>query len=372
MTSTVISTRHFYPVLALLREALAPTIRVALRAPGAKPPTVEITQSDGAAYRLRLVPWVAKTAMSHSEMSGERAGEARAWLVSRATAAQRQQWRERDDNFVDLSGAVRLHLPTILVDRTDLDPASRLSRDPRSQTRNPFADRASLVVRVLLQHPKETWTGSALARAAGVSLPTVSLATEALREAGLVRVTRAGRTSAIELVDPTAVIMQWAQRYDWRRNRAVAFAAPVGSPERFLHRLPKMLGHAMTTGRVSRRARSDDRRWALTLQAGAALVAPYAKWDRIHAYVEAEGVDDLVEIGARAGWPISAEGKLVLLAPYYRTSVWHARMRVHGLPVVSQTQLILDLWNYPVRGREQAEKLMQQAGWANHTAHVAT
>jgi hypothetical protein len=44
--------------------------------------------------------------------------------------------------------------------------------------------------------------------------------------------------------------------------------------------------------------------------------------------------------------------------PFYTHSAWHGAQSAHGLPVVSTLQLILDLWHYPIRGREQAEHLI--------------
>lgn len=55
----------------------------------------------------------------------------------------------------------------------------------------------------------------------------------------------------------------------------------------------------------------------------------------------------------------SLRGRLVLLAPYYSTSVWEGVRPIGQLPVVSDLQLVLDLWHYPVRGREQAEHLIE-------------
>jgi hypothetical protein len=286
-----------------------------------------------------------------------------AWLVPRATRRQRQHWRDHDENFIDLSGAVRLRLLRIHVDRTDLAPTGRPSAtSPAPHTRNPFGDRASLVVRTLLEEPRRTWTTTALAKTANVSPATVSLVTETLRAANLLRVERQGRERDITMENPAAIFPQWARRYDWTRNTAVAFAAPVGAPERFLRKLPSVLGPASVHAR--RRPRLTGRpRWALTLQAGASLIAPHARWDTIHVYVDVDEAAQLITLGTGVGWRPSPTGSVVLLLPYYRTSVWdHTKVR-DGLNVVSRTQLILDLWDYPVRGREQAEHLLRTSGW---------
>jgi len=51
---------------------------------------------------------------------------------------------------------------------------------------------------------------------------------------------------------------------------------------------------------------------------------------------------------------------LILVRPYYRNSAFYDGRRIDGLPVVSDIQLYLDLYGYPVRGREQAEHLFQK------------
>jgi hypothetical protein len=48
---------------------------------------------------------------------------------------------------------------------------------------------------------------------------------------------------------------------------------------------------------------------------------------------------------------------LVLMWPYYKHSVFYDNQEIEGLRVVSDIQLYLDLYGYPVRGREQAEHL---------------
>jgi hypothetical protein len=48
---------------------------------------------------------------------------------------------------------------------------------------------------------------------------------------------------------------------------------------------------------------------------------------------------------------------LVVMLPFYKHSVFYDCREVEGLRVVSDIQLYLDLYGYPVRGREQAEHL---------------
>jgi hypothetical protein len=119
--------------------------------------------------------------------------------------------------------------------------------------------------------------------------------------------------------------------------------APIGSPERFYPRLIDALG---------------ARRWALTLQAGASLVVRHAVWETIHVYVE-DLRETVQHLAHEIGWE-RGEGKLVLLEPHYADSAWFGMRAAKRVNVVSDLQLVLDLWHYPVRGREQAELLLER------------
>lgn len=302
---------------------------------------IEITSDGEVSARFRLIPW--------GETPPKAMPKTPIWILPRGDTKLRQELRERDENFVDLAGAIRLHLPWMVIDRTDLEPV----RPPTvRETRNPFSDRASLMLRTMLDAgPDKAWNVRELAEAAGVSLGLGSYVTSALERRGLIKVKTTGRAKWIQLTDPVPVIEHWTRAYNWRANTAVAFHAPVGSPQRFLQRLPAVL---------------DDHRWALTLHAGAALVAPHTAWDLIHVYVDSESTDELLKIGLRQGWEAGNGGKVVLMHPFYKTSAWHGSRRIDDLPVVSNLQLILDLWYYPVRGREQAEHLMSTAELRDH------
>jgi len=164
-----------------------------------------------------------------------------------------------------------------------------------------------------------------------------------LADWGVVDASRAGREARIRLRSEGRLIEVWSAHYDWKKNPQLAFAAPMGEPTRFLRRLP----HAFA-----------KHRWALTMQAGASLIAPHATWDKVHIYVDVPSARDLRSVGSSVGWSPDAAGRVVLMQPWYDDSLWTELQTTHGLPVVGTLQLILDLWHYPVRGREQAEHLL--------------
>lgn len=268
------------------------------------------------------------------------------WVMRRGTRRLHDSLRRHRESFVDLTGTVYLTFPNLLIDRENL-PRIAGRRVP-VMSFDPFADRSSLVVRTLLEFgPKQIWGVRQLADAAGVGPATVSRIIRELQRSGVVDVRRPGRESRIVLTDSHGLFMLWVNAYDWTKNHRITVHAPIGDPIRFVKRSKGSFG---------------KQKWALTMHVGAALIAPNAVWERLHVYIDAESADQLVALANLQGWDVAREGKLVLMKPYYRESVWHNMQYVGDLPVVSNLQLALDLWHYPLRGREQAEHLIEALG----------
>lgn len=295
---------------------------------------VDVQPSRGERTRLTLVPYT---------LGQDGAAKRNSVLVlNRASRRTLERLRLARRCFVDIGrGIVFLDLPNLLVDRTDLRITRRKSAT--RPLRNPFADHASFVSRTLADHPGRTWKSRELAAFAGVSTMTASHVVRQLHRAGVVDVHQLGRSYQIRLPDVFRLMEVWAASYDWSRNPHVSMTAPIGDARRFLPKLNRLL---------------SGRRWALTMHAGASLVAPHAAWDKIHLYVEVRDTSDLQEILQHHDYQRSDQGRLVVMRPWYRDSVWHGLRLVRGLPVVSDVQLTLDLWHYEVRGREQAEYIL--------------
>lgn len=256
---------------------------------------------------------------------------------------ERERLRTAGTSFIDLSGAVFLQAPGLYLDRSDLPADTNVGRGKKGA--DPYADRGSRVLRALLMAPRgKRWSTQMLARDADVDTATASRVARELRRRDLLRddTPGQGRRSSIWIPDGRTLIDDWARAYSWQDNPQLRLAAPVGTPRRFIRRLGKLLGEV---------------RWALTLQAGAAELAPHAAFETIHAYIDPDV--DLAGLAFAQGWEASSSGKLCLMHPTYPESVWFQSRSVRGTPVVSPLQLVLDLWHYPVRGREQAQHLLE-------------
>jgi len=266
---------------------------------------------------------------------------------------------------VDLAGIVTVRLPGLYIDRSDLKPRPNPDAGTVSNgtMTDPFADRSSLVCRKLLapDAPVGGWHTRELARVTGLAVSHVSAVLNELVSRGICRREETGTRKAL-ITHRHALFTAWTEAYRWTNNTALTLAAPIGDADRFVEKLGRLLP-----------SRLD---WALTLTAGVARVAPHAPVETIHCYVSPSADERraqrsplamLKAIAAECHWPASSDGRLVLLAPHYRTSVWYDMQVRHGMNVVSDCQLALDSWYYPNRGREQAEHLLHArrmlTGW---------
>jgi hypothetical protein len=286
----------------------------------------------------------------NAEQAAKGSGAHLVYVGRRFPAHTALNWRNKGQSFIDLAGSVFVEVPGLLVDKKV--PRRPVSTGSRSKAVDPFADRASTISRHLLKHPpRQSWGVRQLGAITQVSLGTASKIIRELEERGLVVVTRHGRSADVSVERPYLLFKAWAAAYDWKRNVSLTVSAPVGDRMAFIKSLPRRLAPI-------------DTQWALTLQAGAALVAPHAEWNRTHIYINTSPAISLESVAADMNWTPDAEGRVTLMRPYYRESIWIDVQRRIGIPVVDNLQLALDLWNYPVRGREQAEHLLKrQLNW---------
>jgi len=244
--------------------------------------------------------------------------------------------REAGINYVDLAGNMLLRFDQVLIDKTS--PYSP-RRTEEGAAYDIFAPVSSRVLRVLLENPQQTWKFASLSQESGVSLRTAYRVVSTLAEKGYVDKKR----GAISLLMPGQLLELWAENYT------------VGlSAVRTYYSLERTF-RAFAT-RVNDLAHVDGFSYAFTLHAGASLVAPFVRFTDVHFYSEGDP-NRLVEgLDLR---PVEAGGTIHILEPY-DAGVFYNRQERSGLSVVCNTQLYLDLANYPARGHEQAEFLRQE------------
>lgn len=258
----------------------------------------------------------------------------------------RRQVRDRGINYVDLSGNAYIAFDNVLIHKTSAGNEYRYKKEGI----NIFPDKASLIVRELLSEPEAYHTVRALAEKASVSVGWASEVLNELEGRGyLDRKPRHGcRIRRVEnLLD------DWTNQYTFLgKNRVRSFFINAVSIDEILDRIKE--------SKVSKQVE-----YALTVHAGAHLVAPFVQYNECHLYVGGRQdferqVDHLA--GALQLTEPHAGGNFHVARPYYEHGAFHCVRAIEGLNVASDLQLYIDLATFPIRGTEQAEKILEHSG----------
>ncbi len=257
-----------------------------------------------------------------------------------------QLLRSKGINYLDLSGNVFIAFDHVLIHKKA--PANLYAT--RREGIDIFADKASLVLRALIADPDRYHTVRGLAEVTGNSIGWTS---EVLREAEergfLERRPRRG----CRLRRMRYLLGEWTERYAFPgKNRMKNYFIKAESLPETLELLRKLELPPQVD-------------YALTLHAGAYLLSPFTRFNECHLYVG--GLWDFEEqarfFASRLGLAeLDVGGNLHIVKPYYRTSALYGARSVEGLRVVSDLQLYLDLYRFPARGREQAERVLERSG----------
>ena len=249
--------------------------------------------------------------------------------------AGQQMLRETRVPYFDLAGNAWFAHDRFHIDRRGFANPVKESRPAR----NPFSDKASLVLRLLMGTGRRMGIRQ-IAAETGLTAGYVSkVAAELERRGYLDR-----RPDGIALRHATEILQEWVHSYRRRRPATGAgYFVPTQGADELLARLSD-----------SSVAGSDG--YVLTLHAGASLVDRYADFDTVDLYVRSPEVRNVIA-AALGGREVERGGNLIVHVPYYRVTAFYGKHQLAGLWVASDIQLYLDLYDHPVRGREQAEHL---------------
>lgn len=246
--------------------------------------------------------------------------------------------KSRQLGYLDLSGNCFLSLENVLIEKE----GKRNIRPSTRPLRSLFAPRATRVVRALLAETGRAWRLEEVARAAQVSLGHAHNVVKRLEELAWAERDEHQR---LRLTKPGDLLEAWGEAYTYRENEIHSYY------------VQERVNRAFMT-EVGRAATAASRRYAFTLAAGLALVAPYQRMTAVHCYLEGDPAPVATGLGLR---PVTeAEGGLHLLAPY-DPGVFHGTLEKGGLKVTSLPQLYVDLLHYEAKGSERAEHLRREA-----------
>lgn len=247
----------------------------------------------------------------------------------------RRLCREAQVGYVDFTGNVFLRFDSVFIDRSGEGPMPR----DRKALRRLFAPVSSRVIRVILENPDKTWTFQGLAQESKASLGLTYRVVDALDEKAYVDKKR----GAISILRPGELLDLWAENYSVDMNPSQTFYSFARSFSGFVDRLKDV-------------AREEQFRYALTLHSGASKVAAFVRFTDVHLYYQGD-LQTIVEgLDLR---PVEVGGTIHVLSPYDE-GVFYNLQYIDDVVVVCNTQLYLDLVNYPARGKEQADFLRER------------
>jgi hypothetical protein len=260
--------------------------------------------------------------------------------------ANQQLLRDANAAFIDYAGNARLAVPGIHIDRRGF---ANPGKEERGQ-RDIFSDKASLVLRTLLVADSPMGVRE-IASAVSSNDERITL-TPGYVSKVVGELDRRGyaarRGDKVVLRHTRELLSDWTASYRGRR-RPVPASYFILAPS--TEELPPRVGDAFSAGGVD---------YAFTGHAGASLVDRYSVFDVADVYVrDLEDVTPaLAALGARR---VERGGNVNISVPHYRESAFYdQQLSRGGIKVVSNLQLYLDLYDYPVRGREQAEHLYER------------
>lgn len=203
---------------------------------------------------------------------------------------------------------------------------------------NLFSKKSADIIRVLLVNYPKTWMLRDLAEESGTALGYVSRVANTLIHQRLAL--RSSARSELKLMAPEDLLKRWATFSSFAANtRFIEYYSGEQDIGAFLEKLKFQ----------------EPAEYALTGLAGALLSEPFVRPTNTHIYIRKES-----DAGTLARsldlMPVEENGNVKFaIAP--TNGIFYAARKINGIPVVSDIQLYVDLYNYPARGREAADEL---------------
>lgn len=237
--------------------------------------------------------------------------------------------------YLDLAGNCSLQFDQVFIKKEGNPNPFSEKRDLRSL----YSPKAERALRALLNQPKLSWKVTELRVAADISLGQAHNVKKLLLDREWLKMTKNG----FQLAQPGALLKEWSENYDFRRNTVNDFYSMLPLPE--------------LEAKLAVLCEKEKLPYAFTGLSGSARVASSGRYQRATAYVE---TDDLAKLVKDLGLKEVASGaNLTILTPY-DAGVFYGKTPYDGAQVVGPIQLYLDLLGFRGRGEEAAALLLEK------------
>lgn len=232
---------------------------------------------------------------------------------------------------IDLSGNAYLKFDNIFINLWGKDNKYKIER----KQKNLLSTKSNWVIRCMLNDPKKEWTMQELSDYSSVSLAQVYKVLDGLEADNYVEKKR----GAIKLSDPSGLLNLLVSNYRYNDQKITGYYSPFKGYDELFPKLRQL----------------PDCDYAITLGAAARLVLPVVRSTDTYIYVKRiDAMKNALELE-----PVEFGGNVYLITPR-DDGIFRNTQTIDGVKVVSNLQLYLDLYNYPQRGREQADAIREK------------
>ncbi|MDE2982795.1 MAG: hypothetical protein OXU74_16515 [Gemmatimonadota bacterium] len=263
-------------------------------------------------------------------------------VAPRLTDRTREFLERQGIDYIDLRGDIRVTIPgrmLVMAHGVGEPPASNLPNQ-KDRVANPFAGKASRIVRALLAEPRRWWGVTELAERVDVS---AGLSVKTLRTLETDLYVRRDRRRRARLVDGESLLRRWAAVARNPFRGAGRFASPIPNPDELAIRLGERLS-CLGVG------------YALSRLSAAKFIEPFAPARVVDVYLDRDPIDLAPKLDL---FPVERGESVRLVQPADR-GVLQFTERRQGVTLVSAAQLFVDLSNARGREGDVAERLLEK------------
>ncbi len=255
----------------------------------------------------------------------------------------REVAKEEGVGYIDLAGNFYLNRDDTYIERI-------VDKNPRSQKpplKSLFAPVSSRITRALLIEPQRTWLLNELSEATDVSLGQAYQVIERMIEEEIIGRNTEGK---LALKNPVTLLEEWKKVYPTYQQQKFTFFSYEQAYVAILNAVLKV-------------GQQERLKYALGFFTGADMIAPFIQGlTKVQIYVEKfsdiekwKTVLNLQEV--------QSGGNIELFVPY-DSGIFYGMQQIESkivknIPIVSDLQLYMDLFNNPARGEEQAQHLRE-------------
>ena len=262
-------------------------------------------------------------------------------VAPRLTDRTREFLEREGIDYIDLRGDIRVTVPgrMLVLAHGVGDPSAPRLPDQKDRVANPFAGKASRIVRALLAEPRRWWGVTELADRVDVS---AGHSVKTLRTLETDLYVRRDRRRRARLVDGESLLRRWAAVARNPFRGAGRFASPIPDPDELAIRLAERLS-CLGVG------------YALSRLSAARFIEPFAPARVVDIYLDHEPMDLAPKLDL---FPVESGESVRLFQPVDEGVLQFTEER-QGVTLVSSPQLFVDLSSARDREGDVAERLLE-------------